>query len=148
MAKAYSQDLRDRVIEAVEDEGMSRRGAAVRFGISESSAIKWVQRYRVTGERGPVGTGGHRRSKLKPERDWLLAAIDVGNIRVQAAIDGQGIDLGSLELLTDELASVRLVQPFGTILEAGGYYLTYPAEALNRPRSRLFIDWLLQQAGN
>ena len=75
MAKAYSQDLRDRVIEAVEDEGMSRRGAAVRFGISESSAIKWVQRYRVTGERGPVGTGGHRRSKLKPERDWLLAAI-------------------------------------------------------------------------
>ena len=75
MAKAYSQDLRDRVIEAVEDEGMSRRGAAARFGISESSAIKWMQRYRVTGERGPVGTGGHRRSKLKPERDWLLAAI-------------------------------------------------------------------------
>jgi len=75
MAKAYSQDLRDRVIEAVEDEGMSRRGAAARFGISESSAIKWMQRYRLTGERGPVGTGGHRRSKLKPERDWLLAAI-------------------------------------------------------------------------
>ena len=75
MAKAYSQDLRDRVIEAVEGKGMSRRGAAARFGISESSAIKWVQRYRVTGERGPVGTGGHRRSKLKPERDWLLAVI-------------------------------------------------------------------------
>ena len=53
MAKAYSQDLRDRVIEAVEGEGMSRRGAAARFGISESSAIKWVQRYRLTGERGP-----------------------------------------------------------------------------------------------
>ena len=57
-------------------------------------------------------------------------AIDDGNIRVQAAINGQGIDLGSLELLTDELASGRLIQPFGNILEAGGYYLTYPAETL------------------
>jgi LysR family glycine cleavage system transcriptional activator len=74
-------------------------------------------------------------------------AIDDGNIRVQAAINGQGIDLGSLELLTDELASGRLVQPFGTILEAGGYYLTYPAETFDRPRPRLFIEWLLHEAG-
>lgn len=73
-------------------------------------------------------------------------AIDDGNIRVQAAINGQGIDLGSLELLTDELASGRLVQPFDTVLEAGGYYLTYPAEVLNRPRPRLFIEWLLREA--
>jgi transposase len=75
MPKAYSQDLRDRVIEAVEAEGMSRRGAAARFGVSESSAIKWLQRYRGTGERGPVGTGGHRCSKLEPERDWLLEVL-------------------------------------------------------------------------
>ncbi len=75
MAKAYAQDLRDRVIAAVEEEGMSRRGAAARFGVSVSSAIKWLQRRRLTGERGPVGTGGHRPSKLKPERDWLLAVI-------------------------------------------------------------------------
>ena len=75
MAKAYSQDLRDRVIAAVEEQGMSRRGAARRFGISVSSAIKWMQRYRRTGARGPVGTGGHRRSVVAPERDWLLAVI-------------------------------------------------------------------------
>ncbi len=74
-------------------------------------------------------------------------AIDDGNIRVQAAINGQGIDLGSLELLTDELASGRLVQPFDTILDAGGYYLTYPAKALDQPRPRLFIQWLLREAG-
>ena len=38
MASSYSQDLRDRVIGAVEKEGMSCR-AALRFGVSESSAI-------------------------------------------------------------------------------------------------------------
>ena len=75
MPKAYSQDLRDRVIEAVEVGGMSCRGAAARFGVSVSSAIKWQGRYRATGNRGPVGTGGHRRSKLEAERSWLLAAL-------------------------------------------------------------------------
>lgn len=39
MAKPLSEDLRTRVIGAVE-EGMSRRAAAERFGISVASAVK------------------------------------------------------------------------------------------------------------
>ena len=75
MARAYSQDLRDRVIDAVASEGLSRRAAARRFGVSPASAIKWLQRWHRTGERGSAGTGGHRPSKVKPERAWLLAEI-------------------------------------------------------------------------
>src|SRR3546814_15321638 len=75
MPGSYSQDLWDRVIDAVERDGLSRRAAARRFGVSESSAIKWVQRYRRTGARGPVGTGGHRRSVLEPHRNWLMAVL-------------------------------------------------------------------------
>ncbi len=75
MPRAYSQDLRDRVIEAVVGGGESRRSAARRFGVSEASAIKWLQRYERVGERCHAGTGGHRPSKVKPVRDWLLAAI-------------------------------------------------------------------------
>ena len=41
MANYLSEDLRIRVIEAVE-AGSSRRGAAARFGVSVSSAIRWV----------------------------------------------------------------------------------------------------------
>src|SRR5215472_12345672 len=37
-------------------------------------AIKWVERYRETGSRKPVGTGGHRPSVPKPHRDFLVAA--------------------------------------------------------------------------
>ena len=40
MPRAYSQDLRDRVIDAVLVSGESRRSAARRFGVSESSAVK------------------------------------------------------------------------------------------------------------
>jgi len=76
MGKAYSQDLRERVIDAVEVEGMSCRAAARRFGVSESSPIRWIQHYRRTQSRSPVGTGGHRPSKTKPHRLWLLSLIE------------------------------------------------------------------------
>jgi transposase len=58
MARPYSQDLRDRVINAVERDGMGCREAARRFEISASAAIKWVQRYRRLGDRRNEGTGG------------------------------------------------------------------------------------------
>ena len=61
MAKAYSQDLRDRVIDAVERGEMSRRAAARRYEISESVAIKWLERVERDGSREPVGHGGPSR---------------------------------------------------------------------------------------
>jgi transposase len=61
MTRALSDDLRKRVIEAVEG-GMLRRAAAERFGIGPSTAIKWVQRWRETGSRAPQRSGGDVRS--------------------------------------------------------------------------------------
>ncbi len=73
MAKPYSMDLRDRVVLAVERDGMSRHEAAARFGVAPSSAIKWVQRYRATGSAAPARMGGHKPRVLRGEhRDWLL----------------------------------------------------------------------------
>ena len=74
MPKPYSQDLRDRVIDAVERGEMSRRAAARRYAISRSVAIKWLERVERDGSREPVGHGGHRASKLMPHRDFLQAA--------------------------------------------------------------------------
>ena len=42
MVKPYSVDLRERVVGAVEEGGLSRRQAAARFGVSYSAAIAWV----------------------------------------------------------------------------------------------------------
>ena len=74
MPKPYSQDLRDRVIEAVERGEMSRRAAARRYEISESAAVKWLGRFEQDGSRAPVGHGGHRPSKLMPHRGFIEAA--------------------------------------------------------------------------
>ena len=73
MASAYSQDLRDRVIDAVTRSGMSRRAAAERFGVSESAAIKWVERVERSGSRAASRMGGYLRPKLEPHREFLEA---------------------------------------------------------------------------
>jgi putative transposase len=73
MAKPYSMDLRERVVEAVERDGLSCNQAAARFEVAVSTAIDWVNRYRETGSVAPGRMGGHRPKKLVGEyRDWLV----------------------------------------------------------------------------
>jgi len=73
MPKACSSDLRERVIEAVE-EGASRREAADRFGISISSAVKWLQWWQREGRCAPKPRGGSR-SPLEDHEDEILALV-------------------------------------------------------------------------
>src|SRR6185295_8786131 len=57
MPKAYSRDLRERVITAVEI-GASRREAAERFEVSVASAVKWLQRWYQQSSATPKPRGG------------------------------------------------------------------------------------------
>ena len=73
MARPYSIDLRERVISAVEVDGLSRNAAARRFGVAISTAVNWLRRHRETGSAAPGQMGGHKPRKLIGEhRDWLL----------------------------------------------------------------------------
>ena len=65
MARAYSQDLRDRVIDAAL-AGLPARRAAVQFKVGIATAIGWVSRARRSGERVARRQGQPRRSKLDP----------------------------------------------------------------------------------
>ncbi len=75
MAAYLSQDLRLRVIRAVES-GLSRNAAAKRFGISAASAVRWMQAYLSTGRTQAKPCGGDRRSRrIEAQADFLRAAI-------------------------------------------------------------------------
>jgi transposase len=74
MARAYSSDLRDRVVAAVM-AGASVRSAAERYGVSVASAVKWSQRYRETGSAAAKPRGGKKPYVLVGQRKWLLARI-------------------------------------------------------------------------
>jgi transposase len=69
-----SEDLRIRVIEAVE-AGASRRRAAERFGVSVSSAIRWVAAFGRSGRTRALPQGGDKRSRrIEDHADFLLSA--------------------------------------------------------------------------
>jgi len=73
MGKPYSLDLRERVVAAVERDGLSRHEAAARFGIAPSTAIGWVRRFRETGSVEPGQMGGHKPRSIRGEHhDWLV----------------------------------------------------------------------------
>jgi putative transposase len=73
MSKPYSMDLRERVVRAVEQEGLSRRQAAERFGIGCSTAINWVARLHEKGSLKPDQIGGYKPRKIAGvHRDWLI----------------------------------------------------------------------------
>ena len=73
MARSYSGDLRERVIEAVQ-MGASRREAAERFEISASSSVRWLQRWRETGKAAPKPRGGSV-SPLEEFAEQILALV-------------------------------------------------------------------------
>jgi len=74
MPKAYSRDLRERVVGFVM-AGHSRHASAARFGVSVSFVVKLVQAFVASGRLDPKPSGGRRHAKLEPHRAFLLARI-------------------------------------------------------------------------
>jgi transposase len=97
MPKAYSNDLRERVVRAV-GSGQSCRSAALRFGVAPSSAIKWMRRWQARGDVSPGSSRGRIRSPLHAHRNWLLELVaavpDVTLAEVQGRLAERGLSAG------------------------------------------------------
>jgi LysR family transcriptional regulator, glycine cleavage system transcriptional activator len=65
----------------------------------------------------------------------------------QAALHGLGVALMPDYLVEQDLATGRLVAPFGAAIEAqGAYYLVWPQSKSRDPALTMFRDWLATQA--
>ena len=94
MPKAYSDDLRVRIVRAV-DGGASRRSIAAKFEVSVSFVIRLMQQWRATGSAQVRGTGGRPRHRLEPHAelvDRLLAGKrDITLEELRRALAGEGV---------------------------------------------------------
>ena len=72
MPKSYSEDLRERVVDAVE-AGTTRHAAAARFKVSVSSAIRWVQRWQTDWVIAAKPRGG----SVSPLEDHAAALVEL-----------------------------------------------------------------------
>lgn len=77
MPKALSVDLRTRVVGAIAG-GLSCRQAALHFGVSASTAIRWQQMVRTKGDITPDKQGGNQRSHIiEIHADAILGLVEV-----------------------------------------------------------------------
>jgi transposase len=94
-------DLRLRVVGAVE-EGMSRRGAAARFGVAIRTAVRWVAEFRATGSVAPQKMGNPSPPKLSAHRATVLALLEerpdcpIEGLRLELAARGIVVGYGSI----------------------------------------------------
>ena len=65
---------------------------------------------------------------------------------LQAAIQGEGVVLGSSILADDDIAAGRLVRPFAFSLPADlAYYVVCPPKSLQKPKVKAFREWLVAE---
>jgi LysR family glycine cleavage system transcriptional activator len=89
--------------------------------------------------------------------DWMAIAgvpdlapansvfLDDGAIRLQAALDGKGIELTCPNLLSDMMSDGRLVRPFENIQLEGYYFVVHKATESVAPKIKAFLDWLFEE---
>jgi transposase len=77
--KAYSTDLRQKILEIYETTPISQRQLAQRFSVALSFIQKLLKQYRSTGNIAPKPHGGGRRLKLTPEQIQVLAELNQHN---------------------------------------------------------------------
>jgi transposase len=111
MTAPLSQDLRQRIVRAVE-AGSSRRQAAERFQVSASAAIKLMRRVRATGSLAPAQIGGHRRPMLEAHTDLIRALVasksGITLKEIQTALAERGIEVKALSTIADMLHRLGL----------------------------------------
>jgi transposase len=109
MARAYSNDLRERVAAAVLAGGSCREIAAL-FRVSVSSAVKWSQRLRVTGTAAARPMGGRRPQSLAAHREWLMKRLaGTPDVTLRALV----VELGERGVVTSYGSVWRILHDAG-----------------------------------
>ena len=94
--QAYSQDLRDRVLRAVQ-RGERPTDIAERFEVSRVWVYQVSNRFRASGQRGSLRVGGHRRSRVAEleatVRGWLKAQPDLTLAQLCERLAERGIQI-------------------------------------------------------
>ena len=99
--QAYSQDLRDRVLRAL-DRGDRPSEIARRFEVSRVWVYQVRDRLQETGQRGSFQIGGHRRSRLADMestlRAWIAAepGLTLAELTERLMQQGVAIKIGAL----------------------------------------------------
>ena len=111
MTAPLSQDLRRRLVRAVE-AGASAREAAARFEVSASAVVKLVRRLLQTGSTAPAKIGGYRKPLLAGHegllRDLTVAKPGITLAEIRDTLVERGVGRVSLTTIWSTLRRLGL----------------------------------------
>ncbi|MEM7045774.1 MAG: LysR substrate-binding domain-containing protein [Pseudomonadota bacterium] len=92
--------------------------------------------------------GWHRwlaTERVSVPKDLPGTIFEDANVLLQAALSGRGVALGAIQLIEDELAAGRVVQPFPNRIDLGSaYYLVCRKSALANSSVASVREWMLE----
>ncbi|MFQ1702099.1 LysR family transcriptional regulator [Loktanella agnita] len=111
--------------------------------------------------RGPADLAGRTLLRSYRANEWKLwcaaagvdcpaldgPVLDSSVAIAELATLGQGIALLPVAMFQRQIAAGQLVQPFQTLLPAGGYWLTYPTGRKLDAATGDFLHWIRQELG-
>ncbi len=102
------------------------------WALIKGETLDWQMWLRAAGAEEVDATRGPR--------------FSYASFALQAAVNGQGLALGSEALAGDDLAAGRLVRPFDVVLPVNfAYYLVYLEATADRPKITNFRHWILAE---
>jgi transposase len=137
MARAYSLDLRKRVVEAI-DAGLSTRQVARQFSIGISTSGAWYRAWRSSGRLEPGRQGKPKLSKLDAHETFILALVDTDerDITLAEIVEHLAVERGVK-------ASLTTVHEF--FAKRG---ITYKKRRRMRPNSSAQMFWQREKNGS
>lgn len=75
MPRPYSQDLRERIVRACNEMGLTQVEAAEAFNVGEATVKRWLRRVRKTGTVKALPMGGTRKPLISDAQLPLVARL-------------------------------------------------------------------------
>ena len=112
--RAYSQDLREKVIKAVAQDKQSNRAIAETLSLSEPTIERWTRRQRKTGSVAALAHAGGVARVLAPHETFLRDAVKAqpdisldelcGRVKTELGLSVSG------SMMSRELTRLRLTR--------------------------------------
>lgn len=122
--KAYSTDLRERVIASVESGESNIPEAARRYRVSEPSIERWLAQYRKTGSCAPLPHAGGPARKLATAEAAIRAAVkaqpDVTLQELCEAVEKETKIKSAPSMMQRELVRLKLPRKKSRSMPASG----------------------------
>ena len=134
MGRPYSEDLRSRVVAAVEG-GLSRNAAAGQFAVSVSCVVKLMQRFRRTGSIAPAPRGKKPYALAEHEavvRELVATQPDLTLDELTQTLADRGIRVGRSSVN-------RFVHACGLTFKKSRFTLPSSNGRTSQPRARLGV---------